>query len=170
MSQQVIVGTIGRAHGLRGDLLVRPRTDMVEERFAAGKPVRAGDRELTIASHSWQTDRLVVHFVGIDDRSSAEGLRGLDLWAEGIGEVSGPEEYHDLDLIGLAVQDAAGARLGDVVAVQHHPAQDLLVIGTEAGERLVPFVTELVPEVDLAAGFLQVNPIPGLLREVPDAD
>lgn len=57
-----------------------------------------------------------------------------------------------------------------MTAVHHHPSQDLLVLRTDAGERLVPFVMELVPEVDVPGGRVVVNPIPGLLTEVPDED
>ena len=63
-----------------------------------------------------------------------------------------------------------GSALGTLVAVQHNPAQDLLVVRTPGGERLVPFVEALVPEVDLVKGVIVVDPIPGLLTEVDDAD
>lgn len=170
MSEQVIVGTVGRAHGLRGQVSVRPRTDSVEERFAPGQVVTSGQRTLTVAGHSWQQGRLVVAFDGVTDRTAAEALRGLDLWAEGTNVATGDEEYHDLELIGLTAVDPDGRELGSVVSVEHNPAQDLLVVRTPAGDRLVPFVTALVPEVDTAAGRLVIAPIPGLLEEVPDAD
>jgi len=167
---RVIVGTVGRAHGLRGQVTVRPRTDSVAVRFAPGASLAAGGRTLVVAEHSWQQGRLVVAFVGVADRTAAEELRGLDLWADGPGEAVGEEEFHDTDLIGLVAVGPTGDRLGEVVAVQHHPAQDLLVVRTLAGERLVPFVTALVPEVDPPSGRLVITPIPGLLEEVPDAD
>jgi 16S rRNA processing protein RimM len=97
-------------------------------------------------------------------------LRGLDLSAEGIPDSIGEDEYHDSELIGLVALDPEGARLGEVIAVHHNPSQDLLVLRTDAGERMVPFVVELVPQVDVPGGCLVVNPIPGLLTEVPDAD
>lgn len=170
MSEQLIVGTIGRAHGLRGQVSVRPRTDSIEERFAPGAVLSADGRPLTVASIHLQQGRLVVAFAEVTDRSAAEGLRGLDLTAVGVPEALEEDEYHDTELIGLAAVDPAGNHLGEVVAVQHNPTQDLLVLRTEGGERLVPFVTALVPEVDPAAGRLVINPIPGLLTEVPDAD
>ena len=170
MAEQVIVGTVGRAHGLRGQVNVRPRTDSVEERFGAGAVVTAAGRQLTSTGYNLQHGRLVVGFAGVTDRSAAEALHGLDLWAEGAAGVADSYEFHDTTLIGLAALDPAGTRLGEVVAVQHHPAQDLLVVRTPAGDRLVPFVTELVPEVDPAAGHLVIDPIPGLLDEVTDAD
>ncbi len=166
----VIVGTIGRPHGLRGEVTVRPRTDSVELRFAAGASLRLDDRVLTVNRHSWVHGRLVVAFEGVSDRSAAEGLRGRDLWASAGEEALDEDEFRDRALVGLAVVDADGTALGEVVGVEHPPAQDLLVIRTPAGDRLVPFVSELVPEVDPAAGRIVVNPIPGLLSEVPDAD
>ena len=170
MADQVIVGTVGRAHGLRGQVTVRPRTDAVEDRFAPGARLTAGGRQLTVTAHSWQQGRLVVGFAGIGDRTAAEALRGLDLWADGAAEAAGDDEFHDTELIGLTAVDPFGSTLGEVVAVRHHPAQDLLVVRTPSGERLVPFVEALVPEVDPAAGRLVIDPIPGLLAEVPDAD
>lgn len=170
MAEQVIVGTVGRAHGLRGQVSVRPRTDSVEARFAPGASLVADGRTLTVAGHSWQQGRLVVAFTGVGDRTAAEALTGLDLWADGPAEPVDDEEFHDTTLIGLAAVDPTGNRLGAVVAVQHHPAQDLLVVRTPAGDRLVPFVAALVPEVDVDAGRLVIEPIPGLLDEVPDAD
>lgn len=170
MSEQVIVGTVGRAHGLCGQVTVRPRTDNVEQRFAAGAQVAADGRTLTVAGHSWLNGVLLVTFEQIADRTSAETLRGIELWAEGVTEPTEPDEYADLALIGLPVVDPDGASLGTVVAVQHNPAQDLLVVRTATGDRLVPFVEALVPEVDLDAGRVVVDPIPGLLSEVDDAD
>jgi 16S rRNA processing protein RimM len=170
VSEQLIVGTIGRAHGIRGQVAVRPRTDSIQERFTPGAVLQAGDRALTVANFNLQQGRLVVAFTEVTDRSAAELLRGLDLTAEGIPDSIGEDEYHDTDLVGLVAFDPEGARLGDVIAVHHNPTQDLLVLRTDAGERMVPFVMELVPDVDVPGGRLVVNPIPGLLTEVPDAD
>ncbi len=170
MSEQLIVGTIGRAHGLRGQVTVRPRTDSIAERFAPGAVLQAGGRPLTVAAFNLQQGRLVVAFAEVTDRSAAEDLRGLDLTAIGVPDALEADEYHDTELIGLAAVDPAGNSLGDVVAVHHNPTQDLLVLRTPEGERLVPFVTYLVPEVDPAGGRVVINPIPGLLSEVPDAD
>ena len=170
MSELLIVGTIGRAHGLRGQVTVRPRTDSIEERFAPGAVFQAAGRQLTVSSFNLQQGRLVVAFAEVTGRSAAEELRGTDLWAEGVPDAIGEDEYHDTELMGLEAVDPEGNRLGEVISVHHNPTQDLLVLSTPAGERWVPFVAALVPEVDVAAGRLVINPIPGLLTEVPDAD
>lgn len=170
MVEQVIVGTIGRPHGVRGEVTVRPRTDAVAQRFAPGAILRAGDRELQVDRHTLSQGRLVVAFTGVTDRDGAEALRGLDVWADAGTIELDADEFHDTDLIGLAAHDPSGVVIGEVVGVEHPPAQDLLVVRTASGERLVPFVAALVPEVDLAAGRIVIEPIPGLLSEVPDED
>ena len=168
---EVLVGRIGKAHGLRGEVTIAPSTDSPEQRFAPGSQLSSPTAgRLTVRQARWQSGTLVVAFDQADDRSSAEALRGADLWAEIDAEEVGDQEFHDTALIGLAAVDPLGAPLGRVARVLHLPAQDVLVIDTPAGERLVPFVTELVPEVDLAAGLLTIDPIPGLLDEAPDAD
>ena len=79
MSEQVIVGTVGRAHGLRGQVTVRPLTDNVEQRFAAGAVVTTDGRRLTVSGHSWLNGVMLVGFEGVADRTSAEALRGIQL-------------------------------------------------------------------------------------------
>lgn len=170
MTEQVIVGTVGRPQGVRGEVTVRPRTDAVAERFAAGATLHTDARTLRVTGHSFVQGRLVVAFEGVADRDAAEALRGLELWAEAGGTVLDEDEYHDTDLIGLAAVDTFGNPLGQVVAVEHPPAQDLLVVRTPSGDRLVPFVAALVPQVDAAAGRVVIDPIPGLLSEVDDED
>jgi 16S rRNA processing protein RimM len=170
VTEQVIVGTVGRPQGVRGDVTVRPRTDAVAERFAPGASFQAGNRTLRVAGHSFAQGRLVVTFEGVTDRDAAEALRGIDLWAEAGGTELEDDEYHDTDLIGLAAVDTKGNPLGEVVGVEHPPAQDLLVVRTASGDRLVPFVAALVPAVEPAAGRVVIDPIPGLLSEADDED
>lgn len=170
MSEDLIVGTVGRAHGLRGQVTVRPCTDNIAERFATGTTLRGGDRTLTVAGHQHNSGRLVVWFDGVNDRAAAEELRGLDLWARGLPVQLDADEYPDSALIGCRAVDTTGTERGTVVGVEHHPAQDLLVIDTPTGKRLVPFVSALVPRVDLAESLVVIDAIPGLLSEVSDAD
>ncbi|MGC4154968.1 MAG: ribosome maturation factor RimM [Propionicimonas sp.] len=167
----VLVGRIGKAHGLRGEVTIAPTTDSPEQRFAPGSRLSSPTAgELSVKQQRWQAGTLVVAFDQADDRSAAEALRGAELWAEIDAGDTDDGEFHDTALIGLAAVDPSGAPLGRVARVLHLPAQDVLVLDTPRGERLVPFVTELVPEVDPAGGRLVIDPIPGLLDEVPDAD
>ena len=165
----VVVGHIGRSHGIRGEVVVDPRTDEPAERFAIGATVRADGRQpqrLTIKSVRPHSGRLLVAFDEVVDRTDAEALRGVTLSAEVAADQmpADPEEFYDRQLVGLEVQLAEGGRAGNVVGVVHSPLQDLLAIRRPDGrEVMVPFVAELVPKVDLAAGIVHVADRPGLL-------
>jgi 16S rRNA processing protein RimM len=174
---EVVVGRIGKAHGIRGELSVEPRTDEPDRRLADGTTLRvltpqgdpvSGDRPaaLTIRSSRWHHGRLLVTFDSVADRDRAETLRGLLLAVEVDPTESpeDPEEFYDHQLVGLRVETTDGARVGELVAVVHGVAQDLLSVRDDAGvEMLVPFVSALVPEVDLDAGRVVVRDVPGLL-------
>jgi len=164
---QVIVGRIGRAHGLRGEVVIAVRTDEPDLRFAVGAQVEAEQRgTFTVAAARWHSGLLLVAFAGIADRTAASELAGtwLSVDTSSLPPTGDPEEFRDHELIGLSVRTVAGQPVGVVSDVLHH-GQDLLVIRpADSGEdRLVPFVAPLVPEVDLEAGVLVINPPPGLL-------
>ena len=188
---QLVAGRIARPHGVRGEVSVAVHTDEPERRFAVGSvlatdPAEAGP--LTVATVRWHTGRLLIGFDGITDRNQAEGLRGVWLTLDSAQAESSddPDEFHDHELIGLAVVTVSGEPVGRVTDVRHF-GQDLLVIepagraGAEpaaAGPAgpvrpgqsaqpdglLVPFVAAIVPEVDVAAGRLVIDPPPGLLE------
>jgi 16S rRNA processing protein RimM len=168
---QLVVGRVARPHGLSGEVSVEVRTDSPEQRFAAGamlatEPAAAGP--LTVAGTRWHSGRLLVRFESCADRSSAEQISGTLLLVDSaqLAAPEDPAEFHDFQLIGLAVLTGAGERVGVITDVLHY-GQDLLVIageGDRAGAQiLVPFVSALVPEVDLAAGKVVISPPPGLL-------
>ncbi|MFC4906269.1 ribosome maturation factor RimM [Actinomadura gamaensis] len=172
MAERIVIGRIGRPHGVRGDSTVDVRTDDPELRFAPGTEI-ATDPEsagpLTVERARWHSGRLIVRFAGVDDRNAAEELRGIWLVvdASDIPVSDDPEDFHDSQLVGLAVRTVDGADVGEVTDVRHH-GQDLLVIRRAdggRGELLVPFVAALVPEVDVAGGRLVIDPPPGLLDE-----
>ena len=101
----------------------------------------------------------------------AERLRGAELVVDAPADErpADGDEYYDRQLVGLRVHDAAGRDAGELVGVLHNPAQDLLVVRTADGERLVPFVAALVPEGDLDAGRVRLADVPGLLDEPAEA-
>ena len=171
-STSVVVGRIGKPHGIRGEVSVELRTDEPELRFAPGAVlvVEGTGRTLAVAGHRWHQGRLLVRFEGVDDRTAAEAVRGWMLTAQvDPGEL--PEEqdsYYDRQLVGLRVLGADGRQVGEVAFVVHLPAQDLLEVRTEGGTRLVPFVTALVPDVDLAAGTVTLAEVPGLLEDLDE--
>jgi 16S rRNA processing protein RimM len=169
---QLVVGRVGRPHGIRGELTVQVHTDDPDLRFAAGSVLATEPAErgpLTISSSRWHSGRLLVTFAGCADRTMAEELRGTLLVMDSaeVGPTADPDEFHDYQLIGLEVVTVTGDPVGAVTDVLHQ-GQNLLVVrpapdhpGRE--EILVPFVAAIVPEVDVRAGRLVIDPPPGLL-------
>jgi 16S rRNA processing protein RimM len=177
-STDVVVGRIGKAHGLRGDVTINVRTDEPERRFAAGSVLDVeaptgshfAPRTLTVASSRWHSSVLLVRFEEIPDRTAAEAARGILLHASiPAGESpEDPDEFYDHQLVGLTAYDLAGVVLGEVTGLVHG-AQDLLAIRAVDGrDTLVPFVKALVPEVDVAGGRIVVADRPGLVAPLPD--
>jgi 16S rRNA processing protein RimM len=167
---QLVVGRIGRAHGIRGDVFVDVRTDDPDARFAAGSvlvtdPAAAGP--LTVERVRWHSGKLVVAFAGYPDRTAAEQLRGVRLVidSDDLEPLDDPDEFHDHELLDLAVVTADGTAVGTVGEVIHGPAGELLAIRrTDGGEALVPFIREFVPTVDIRGGRIVIDPPPGLLE------
>lgn len=171
-STSVVVGRIGKPHGIRGEVTVEVRTDEPERRFAPGERLVAegSGRAFVVAGYRWHQGRLLVRFEDMDDRNAAESARGSMLMAM-VDPAELPEEedsYYDRQLVGLRVLTADGVDAGEVTFVVHLPAQDLLEIRTPQGDRLVPFVSALVPGVDLTAGTVTLADVPGLLDDLDD--
>ncbi|CAN5608615.1 ribosome maturation factor RimM [soil metagenome] len=182
---EVVVGRIGKAHGIKGEVSVEPRTDEPERRFSGGAVLvtrtprgaepHATDRPATlrVLRTRWHLSRLLVTFEGVADRTAAEKLRGLSLVLDlDPDEVpADPEEFYDHQLVGLAVATTDGVAVGEVTDVIHGASQDLLAIRTSDGsEVLVPFVSALVPVVDVPGRRLEIADRPGLLTPLPDED
>ncbi|EPH00245.1 16S rRNA processing protein RimM [Propionibacterium sp. oral taxon 192 str. F0372] len=166
---EVLVAVVGRAHGVRGDVTLTIRTDEPERRFVPGQQVRTSTgRVLEIAAARNVSGRWQVHFVSVDDRTEAQTLTGVELFANVPADESpeGDEEYYDRQLIGLRVLRADGSLGGVVSEVIHGAAQDLLVVDVEGTPRLVPFVSALVPVINLTGGWLQLADVGGLLEEM----
>ena len=179
---RVIVGRIGRPHGIRGEVVIGVRTDEPDLRFAVGAilDVRSSDDDagpqgrepadserLTVAAARWHSGQLLVAFAGITDRTAAGELTGswLSVDSSQLPEIGDPDEFRDHELIGLSVRTSAGDPVGVVTDVLHH-GQDLLVVRRadgQGGDHLVPFVKAIVPEVDVRAGLVVIDPPPGLL-------
>lgn len=174
MLVEVRVGVIGRAHGIRGDVVVDLRTDDPEIRFADGSVLREENRRrsFTVDSWRWHSGRFLVRFRELADRTQAEQARGAMLVVDldPAERPDDPDELYDRQLIGLRVLDAAGTDRGEVTQVVHLPSQDLLEVTTSTGARLVPFVTEIVVEVDLDDGLVRMADLPGLLDDAEADD
>jgi 16S rRNA processing protein RimM len=166
----VVVGRIAKAHGIRGELAVDVRTDSPEQRFAVGAVVttqlRDGSkRDLTIAAAREHSGRLLVRFEEVLTRDVAETLRGALLLVDtaALPPTGDPDEFYDHELTGLRAELTDGTVVGKVVEVVHSPAGELLELNVEGREVLVPFVTAIVPTVDVAGGRVVLDPPDGLL-------
>lgn len=168
---EVVVGRIGRPHGLRGEVTVQVTTDDPDERFASGAVLGtdpAGRGPLTVVSMRRSGPVLVLGFDGVADRNAAEALRGtsLTLDASLLPVPDDPDEFYDHQLVGLTVVDQTGTVLGTVTEVWHPPAAPVLAVNRPDGsQELVPFVSAIVPIVDLANGRLVVDPPDGMFAD-----
>lgn len=177
---EVVVGRIGKPHGIKGEVTVDVRSDEPDRRFADGARLRAEAPRgasgvppyLTVARTRWHQGVLLAAFEEAGDRTAAEGLRGtvLHVTLDADATPEDPEEFYDHQLVGLAVHDVDGPVIGTVTGVVHG-AQDLLQVrSTDGRDTLVPFVAALVPEVDVAGGRVVVADRPGLVAPLPEDD
>ncbi|MFK5634770.1 ribosome maturation factor RimM [Ornithinimicrobium sp. LYQ103] len=163
-----VVARIGRPHGLRGEVTVQLHTDDPEGRFVAGgqfvtEPPERGP--LTLRSVRVHQGVYLLAFDGHPDREAAEELRGTRLLVdEEHADEDDAEGWREEDLLGFDVVLVDGTHLGSVSGLHLRPVQDLLEVRTPRGDVLVPFVEELVPEVDEEARRVVVDPPPGLVE------
>ncbi len=162
----VLVARIGRPHGIRGEVTVQLFTDAPEDRFEAGETFRvegAAASELTVAKARWNKDILIVGFEQVSDRNQAETLRGAQLFIDTEGAADDDDDaWYEHELVGLDAR-VDGESVGKVMGLRTMAVQDLLVVELSDGhEALVPFVGEIVPEVDPDAGFVTIVPPAGL--------
>ncbi len=141
------------------------RTDSPGERFAVGARLRDDTgRTLTVDTVRPHAGTWLVRFAGVTDRAAAAELRGLTLTIDAteLPELDDPDEFYDHQLEGLVAVGLDGAALGTVCEVVHAPASELLVLATDHGEALVPFVRAIVVAVDLVGGRVVLDPPAGL--------
>lgn len=176
---RLVVARIGRAHGIRGEVTVELRTDTPDDRFYPGADLvvvppkgpaaRGLPKTLTVETVRDHNGTLLLTFEQVDDRTAAEALRNVLLEAEVPDETGEDDAWYTHQLVGLRVLDPAGTELATVVSLEHGPAQDLLVVRRPDGAtRYVPFVTALVPTVDVKRGFVVVDAPGGLLDDGDD--
>jgi 16S rRNA processing protein RimM len=164
--RRVCVGVVTGAHGVTGAVRIKSFTARPEDIAAYGPLAdESGSRRLELRLVGAAKGVLIGRFAGIDDRNRAEALRGLRLYLPRSALPPPDEgEYYHADLIGLVAALADGTRIGQVCAVHDFGAGDTLEIARNgAPSVLVPFTRAVVPEIDLAASRLVVNPPPGLL-------
>lgn len=168
---QLRVGRLVKAHGLKGALKLELYTDAPERRFISGAKFTLQVPEssewhgktITVREYREMNGNSVIFLEGVEDRSAAETLVRAILWMDEDDEVE-DDAWYAHQLVGLEVL-RDGIVVGRVIRVEHFPAQDLLIVETPTGEVMVPFVGAIVPTVDIEAGRIIVTPPDGLFEE-----
>lgn len=174
-SNEVRIARIGRPHGIRGEVTAEVFTDSAELRFANGSCLRVYPKNnvavplgtLTVEKSRWNKKILLLKFVEFSDRNTAELLRGSELYADPTDDSDNDNSWYAHELIGAAVHQETfdSSAIGTVTDLIAGDAQDLLEVQLLDGRKvLIPFVYEIVPEIDEEQGFVVITPPPGLLE------
>ncbi|CAA9405247.1 MAG: 16S rRNA processing protein RimM, partial [uncultured Quadrisphaera sp.] len=167
---------VGRPHGVRGEVSVEVRTDAPGRRFVPGAsfltdPADVGP--LVLEQARAQGAGTVLRFAVVDDRDAAEQLRGtLLLVVDDPGaEPDDDDAWPVSALVGLRAELADGTLAGTVTGLEHSPAHDLLLVEQPSGAvALVPFVSAIVPVVDVPGGRVVLDPPGGLVEARPPVE
>jgi 16S rRNA processing protein RimM len=173
---ELLVGRVVKAHGISGEVIVEVRTDDPAARFASGTTLRTkgsrGDgqeRSYVVAHAREHGGRLLVRLTGVDDRDTADALRGslFVVDSDELPPIDEPDTYYDHQLEGLRVRTMTGQDVGVVAEVLHTAAGELLAVrpkdDSEMREVLVPFVSAIVTSVSLEERTVEIDPPEGLL-------
>lgn len=165
---ELLIGRVVKSHGIRGEVSVESTTDEPEIRFAVGEVLtgRQGTQEshLTVKAVRPHKGRLLITFEEIPDRTAADALRGMRFFAEPLETSDDDEGFYDHELEGLRIVHD-GAQIGVVTGVMHTVNRAILEVELDGGkEAMIPFVEDIVPEVDLEEGTATITPPEGLLE------
>ncbi len=164
LSPYLELGYVARAHGIRGEVAVRP-FDPGSETLSTGERVRVrtrmgAEREMRIESLRPTPKEDIIAFEGVETREDAEGLVGstVFVYREDL-EPPAEGEYFQGDLVGLTAVDEAGKELGKVAEVwATGEVPNLVIRGSDKSELIVPFAEEFVPSVDIPGGKIVIRP------------
>jgi 16S rRNA processing protein RimM len=164
-----VVGRVARAHGNRGQVIVNPETDFVEDRFQVGAELLAnrGGRieRLRVTAMRVHLGRPIVALEGVETMNDAEALAGVELRvpvAELAPLPSGTFYRHDL--VGCRVETTGGAAVGEVTSVEGELGTSRLIVAGPGGDVLIPLVQAICVDIDVAARRIVVDPPEGLLE------
>jgi 16S rRNA processing protein RimM len=172
LNNPVLMAVIGAAHGIKGEVRVKSFTGDPEALGDYG-PLQAADgRVFEILDLRPQKEVVVVRFKGVKDRNAAEALAGTELFVDrsALPEVEDEEEFYHADLLGLAVVDTEGARLGTVKTMHDYGGGDIVEVAITGGRSvMVPFTKAAVPAIDMATRTMTVDRVAaGLVEEDDD--
>jgi 16S rRNA processing protein RimM len=165
----VVIGVIAKPHGIRGEVKVIPQTVDVR-RFGNLRRVRLQSpqfvREFEVEKHRYQGESIVLlKLGGIDDRSSAETLRGAHILVDEVDTVVLPADtYYHYQLEGMLVRDRnSGRDLGYIAQILEAGGNDIYLVRNGNEEYMIPARKEFIKEVDVKNKQMIIESIPGLL-------
>jgi 16S rRNA processing protein RimM len=164
-----VVGRVARAHGNRGQVIVNPETDFVEERFRVGAELLARREgrvdQLRVTAMRVHQGRPVVAIEGVDTMNDAEAMAGLELRVP-VSALAAlpPGMFYRHDLVGCRVETTAGATVGEVTSVEGELGTSRLVVAAAGGDALIPLADAICVAIDIAARRIVVDPPEGLLE------
>ena len=160
-SKKVCLAAIAGAHGVQGLVKIKSFTERPEDAAAYGAlSDESGKRQFHLTLKGQNKGLLLASIEGVSDRTAAEALKGVRLYVEreALPPIEDPEEFYHADLIGLAVVDQQGNRLGTVHAVEDYGAGSVLDVREGEKTLMLPFTLTAVPVVDLPGGRLVADP------------
>ena len=161
---QLVVGRIGRAHGVLGEATVQVQTDDPDLRFKVGaKLILDNGKDLIIRSARWHNQILLLAFDGVVDRNQIEELRDQMISAEVDITSLSPGEYHYQQLLGCQVFLQNDELIGEVDEIVKLPSQDLLSVVKNGKKVLIPMVKKIIISIDIFTKKIVVDPPEGLL-------
>ena len=159
-----MIGRVLRAWGIRGDLKIAPFSDRPED-FKQYRSVHVGPqrKHYEVKSFRPYQGNWLLHLVGVESRNDAETLHGQEILIETAQRQKQEGEFYAREVIGLKVRTLGGEELGEVVEILVTGANDVYVVKGPRGEILLPARVEVVKGIDVAAGVMTVELLPGLL-------
>jgi len=167
--ERVCLGAVAGAHGMHGGVRMIPFT---------AEPEAIGDYGDLITEDGARTfgvtvvrrlprGQILVQLVGVDNRTTAEGLKGTKLFVPRDSlPPTGEGEYYHADLIGMTACTTDRIPFGIVAAVHNFGGGDMLEIAIVSGSSImIPFTPDAVPDIDIEGGTAIINPPQGLLEE-----
>lgn len=167
----ILLGVIGAAHGVRGEVRIRSHTADPLAIGDYGPLVDKAGREFRINDVRPAKEVVVARLEGVGTREAAEALTGTELFVPRtrLPAAEDEDEFLHADLLGCAVLGPDGAELGTVTAVENYGAGDMLEIRTPDGRSvLMPFTKAFAPRIDIAARRIEAAPPAGLFEDGDD--
>lgn len=167
--KRILMAQIGAAHGIKGEVRVKPFGDDPLSFTDYGKlETEDGSRKFKVKRARLQKNVVITKFEGVNDRNEAEALNGVKLYIprERLPEPEDADEFYHSDLIGLPTQGRDGTDYGTVIALLNFGAGDLIEVRDRSGKTVIfPFDRQTVPEIDLENGLIYIEPPLGFFED-----